>query len=149
MTSPDTPHYADLAAAQLASQDDETRGLIRLTVKRCTPILIANRWGPIYEGEDGLGAWRRTGKYGLRLIHSIAREDDGDVWTHLSLSRADKIMPTWEQTRDVWRLLFDQLVGVIVIPTADRHVSIAEVAHVWGDMSRPTVPDFTRGLASI
>jgi hypothetical protein len=134
---------------QKAGQDDETAGLIALTERRCVPILRANRWECRFPGADGLGCWDRRGKFGMRLIHSIARETDGDVWSHLSLSRSDGVMPTWEQTRDVWRLLFDQIAGVIVIPPASSHVSIAEVAHVWGNLSRPTVPDFTHGLPTI
>jgi hypothetical protein len=58
-------------------------------------------------------------------------------------------MPTWGQARDVWRLLYPTVLGVIVIPPEDRHINLAEVAHVWGNLDRPAVPDFTHGMGTI
>lgn len=72
---------------------------------------------------------------------------DGDVWAHVSLSRADRVMPAWEQVWDV--LLYPETAGVVVIPAAASHVSYAEVAHVWGNLDRPAVPDFSHGLGTI
>jgi hypothetical protein len=150
----DKQHYPELhlasriEEAQEAGQDDETRRIILATEVALAPILVRNRWQPIYAGEDGLGAWELLRK-GLRLIHSIARETDGCVWAHLSLSRRDRKMPTWEQLRDVWRLLYPDVLAVVVIPPAAQHVNIAEVAHAWANLDRPAVPDFTHGLDSI
>jgi hypothetical protein len=132
------------------AQDDETRGLIRLTVRRCLPLLSGGGWQVVFPGEDGLGCWdKKRGRYQLRLIHSIARELDGDVWAHLSVSRRDGVLPTWDQARDVWRLLYPDITGVVVIPPETDHVNLGEVAHIWGDLTRPAVPDFTHGLKTI
>ena len=137
-----------IAEVQESAQDDETRRIILRTESALAPILVRNRWQPLYAVEDGLGAWELPRK-GLRMIHSIARETDGCVWAHLSLSRRDRVMPTWEQLRDVWRLLYPDVLAVVVIPPAADHVNIAEVAHAWANLDRPAVPDFTHGLGSI
>lgn len=141
---------ARVAAAQEASQDDETRGFVRLAKRDALPRLVRARWVLRYEGEDGIGCLDLVGgKFALRLIHSIAREDDGEVWAHVSLSRRDRIMPTWEQTRDAWWAVYDQTPGVVVVAPRTEHVNIAEVAHVWGCLTRRTVPDFSHGLGTI
>ena len=97
---------------------------------------------------DGLGAWDHA-KRRLRFIHSVALELDGDVWAHLSVSRFDKTMPSWANLRDTWRLIYPHEVGVVVIPPADEHVNLAEVAHAWGCLTRRPLPDFTRGGKTI
>lgn len=133
-------------------QDDETRGLISLAKVIVIPRLQAARWELRFEGADGLGCWDfcwDLPRKGLRLIHSIAREEDGFPWAHVSVSRRSQVMPTWEQTRDVWRLIYPDVTGVVVIPPATQHVNLAEVSHVWGNLSQPAVPDFTHGLGSI
>lgn len=101
-------------------------------------------------GADGLGHWRNRGRR-LALIHSVAVEDDGELWDHVSVSRADRTMPTWEQLRDVFHeVCGDEALGVVVIPPTSEHVNIHEVAHAWRRLtgSRP-LPDFTHGGATI
>ncbi len=138
---------AAVAAARAAAWDE---GVAAAAVA-CRPVLAARlveaRWTLAAAAADGLGCWvlRRRG---LRLIHSLSRED-GAVWAHVSLSRADRVMPAWEQVRDVWRLLYPETAGVVVIPPAASHVDHAEVAHVWGNLDRPAVPDFSHGLGTI
>jgi hypothetical protein len=111
--------------------------------------LTRKRWRCIQRGADGLGQWRH-GPRKLALIHSVALEQDFEVWEHISLSRRDGTMPTWEQTRDVFReVAGTEALGIIVIPPVDEHVNIDEVAHVWRCLTRRPLPDFTRGTGSI
>jgi hypothetical protein len=137
-----------LAAWRAEGQDDETVGYVRLARRFAIPRLARGRWQLRYDGADGLGCYDLPRK-GLRAIHSIAREQDGDVWAHVSVSRRDRCLPTWEQTRDIWRLIYPAVAGVIVIPAETSHVNMAEVMHIWGNLSRPAVPDFTRGHGTI
>ncbi|MBA3654565.1 MAG: hypothetical protein H0W70_10270 [Actinobacteria bacterium] len=139
---------SDIDEMRRQSQDDETRGQIMLLKAEAYPRLARAGWLLRYEGEDGLGLLDQP-KRNLRIIHSIAREQDGDVWAHLSLSRRDRTFPTWEQTRDAWWLIYPNLAGVIVVAPQTKHVNVAEVAHVCGNLSKPAVPDFTRGLGTI
>ncbi len=106
-------------------------------------------WKQIKAGADGLGAWRH-GPRRLHLIHSDALEDDGQLWEHVSFSRDDETMPTWEQTRDAFRdVAGDDATGIVVIPPKSKHVNISEVAHVWRCLTRDVLPDFTHGTGSI
>lgn len=107
------------------------------------------RWKLVTPGADGLGAWKH-GARGLGLIHSVARERDGQLWEHVSLSRVDGEMPSWTQLRDAFReVAGDDALGIVVIPPKSEHVDIAEVAHVWRCLTRRPVPDFTQGTRSI
>lgn len=106
-------------------------------------------WTEVRVSVDGWSAdHRRTG---LRVIHSIAREDDGELWAHVSVSRRDRKLPSWEVLRDVFRLLYPERVGLIVIPPAVEHYTdpAVEVHHVWCCLTRRPVPDFTRGTGHI
>lgn len=137
-----------LAAEAALHQDDETRALVALLRPYAHDRLARAGWVLRADGEDGLGLFDQP-KRGLRLIHSIARELDGDAWAHVSVSRRDRALPTWEQTRDVWWMIYPDALGVIVVAPESKHVNIAEVTHVWGNLSRPAVPDFTHGLGTI
>jgi hypothetical protein len=137
----------DIAAIRAAAQDDETRHYQALMGPAHRRLIIKG-WEQRFQADDGLGCWDQP-TYGLRLIHSIARGLDGDVWAHVSVSRRDGQLPTWRQLSDTWRLLYPELVAVQVIAPADRHVNLAEVAHAWGNLGRPAVPDFTHGLGTI
>ena len=117
--------------------------------KIATARLQHRRWVRVQAGADGLGAWQH-GARGLGLIHSVALERDGNLWEHISVSRADGRMPTWEQVRDAFRdIAGDDALGIIVVPPKAEHVDIAEVAHVWRCLTARPLPDFTRGGRSI
>ncbi|HEY2201939.1 MAG TPA: hypothetical protein VGH56_08620 [Solirubrobacteraceae bacterium] len=111
--------------------------------------LHRNHWKQVTKGVDGLGSWiHRPRKLGM--IHSVAYEMDGELWEHVSLSREDGKMPTWEQTRDVFHeVCGPNALGIIVVPPKEEHVNIAEVAHIWHCLTRRPLPDFTRGLGTI
>lgn len=111
--------------------------------------LMLMGWEQVVEGGDGLGCWIHP--RGLRLIESSAVEQDGHAWSHVSVSRTDGWMPTWEQLRDAFRLVHPNLYGYVVIAPPDKHVNIAEVSHVWArlDSTASVLPDFTRGGSSI
>lgn len=111
--------------------------------------LVRHGWKCDTEGMDGLGRWVHWAR-GIALIHSIALEGDGHVWEHISISRQDGELPSWEQTRDVFREVAGPgTYGIIVIPPSVKHVDIAEVMHVWHCFDHVPVPDFTRGTKSI
>lgn len=126
------PGYAEIETPQMA--------IARLT---------RHRWKLDTPGADGLGRWVHRAR-GLTLIHSLAVEQDGNLWAHVSLSRHDGLMPTWEQLRDAFReVCGKQALGVIVIPPEAEHVNIREVAHAWCCLSGRPLPDFTQGMGSI
>lgn len=128
-------------------RDDAWQAMIRLDQQRWS-LLQVDGWVQRRGGVDGLGCWDNANR-GLRLIHSIARESDGQLWAHLSMSRRDHKLPTWEQTRDAWRLVYPQEMGYIVIAPAAEHYSIREVMHVWGCRTRRATPDFRSRAGTI
>lgn len=112
------------------------------------PSLEAQGWRTVTPGADGLGLLVHRAD-GLALIHSIATEEDGRAWAHVSLSLKSRKLPSWVQTRDAWRLVYPERAGIIVIPPAAEHFSIAEVMHVFGCLDGDVLPDFLRGGASL
>jgi hypothetical protein len=106
-------------------------------------------WRIIEENMDGIGHWRHRGRR-AGLIHSLARESDGQVWAHVSVSHADNTMPGWYEVRDAGWALYPARFGIIVVAPQDRHVNIANVAHIWYCLTSDAVPpDFSHGLGSI
>ena len=110
--------------------------------------LAAGGWRQRYDGTEGLGMWDHP--HGRRVIHSVAREDDGELWAHVSCSRRDMSFPSWLETERACWLLYPDLAGVIVVAPRAEHVNLSEVSHVWVKLTggRP-VPDFTHGLRTI
>ena len=103
--------------------------------------LDADGWKQREQGADGLGIWDQPRRE-LRILHSVCREPDGQVWAHLSLSRRDGILPGWYELRDAQRLLYPDHAGVIVVPPVDEHYSFSEVHHVWTCLTARPLPDF-------
>lgn len=86
----------------------------------------------------------------LRIIVSVARELDGNVWAHVSASLATAL-PGWVIMKRLKRdVLGEEACAVLVMPPASKHVDIHTfVHHLWGRLDGPTVPDFTHGTGSI
>jgi hypothetical protein len=100
-------------------------------------------WKWVRGGTDGAGQWIHRGRQ-LSLIHSVTREDDGNLWGHLSVSGRGNTLPTWPELRDACRLLYPDLIGVQVVVPADKHVNLSEVAHTWTCLTASVIPDFGR-----
>ena len=145
----DRPHYW-IEFTQDVSSDSMGQSATSVASLRAVEARLKRyRWVCAQPGADGLGAWRHRARR-LALIHSVAVEQDHQVWEHLSLSRDDGAMPSWEQVRDVFReVCGPDALGIIVVPPKSEHVDIAEVAHVWRCLTRRPIPDFTHGLKTI
>jgi hypothetical protein len=100
-------------------------------------------WVRTVEGSDGAGWFAHPHRL-LKMIHSVSREPDGNLWGHFSVSRADGELPGWYQLRDMQWLLYPGLAGIQVVAPEDRHVSIAEVLHVWTCLTADILPAFGR-----
>jgi hypothetical protein len=110
--------------------------------------LEAEGWVLRQENLDGLGIWDHN-RWGLRIIHSVARELDGHAWAHVSVSTREGTMPTWLETRNAGWLMYPDRAGLIVVAPASAHVNLGEVAHVWYCLTASPVPDFSHGIGSI
>lgn len=140
------PVFAAKRAA--AKADTEARAVVDADKAGQQSRLRAGGWVCRWDGTDGGGCWDQT-RYGLRIVHSGMRELDGQVWGHVSVSRRDGRLPTWEQVRDAQWLLYPGRKGLVVVAPRDEHVNLREVAHVWTCLTGEPVPDFTHGLGTI
>lgn len=135
------PEVAAAHAAALA--DTELQERWRADARgQCTRLRRAG-WVRTVEGSDGAGWFAHPHKL-LKMIHSVSREPDGNLWGHFSLSRADGELAGWYQLRDMQWLLYPGLTGIQVVAPEDRHVSIAEVLHVWTCLTADVLPAFGR-----
>ena len=118
-------------------------------------------WRLVQEGADGASFRRRyKGKdHDAQAIVTAARERDGKVWVHVSLSlarvaRVSKTeyvaLPSWaEITRARDDFLGPQAKAVMVVAPKSEHVNISEVHHIWHCPEGDGLPDFTHGTGSI
>lgn len=109
------------------------------------PMELPRNWTLIQDGEDGAAYGSREG---LRVILSVAREEDGQLWAHLSCSRKSRV-PSYDDLCQVRSLfLGDRLAIQLFVPVA-QHVNIhAYCLHLWAPLEA-TLPDFTKGTRSI
>lgn len=107
-----------------------------------------DRWHKLRDGEDGQ-AWETTD--GMRVIWSVAREQDGEVWMHVSISRFDRLPSYGDQVRVKNLFIGIERYAYSVWPPVEKHVNIHErCLHLWSRLTGdPPLPDFTRGGASI
>lgn len=144
MRQAEDPKMQRLAAE--ARDDRELQARWKADAPRQQRRLESKGWRFIARSPIGLGSWMHYEK-GIRLLHSVRRMDDGKLWSHLSLSRADHVLPVWEQLRDVHWLLYPSLYGVQVCAPPSEHYTFYEVAHMWTCLDAYPLPDFTIGGA--
>ena len=128
--------------------DEECAALVARDRHAQAGRLTARGWKQRYPNLDGIGMWDHRALK-LRILHSVAREADGQAWAHVSVSNPGNTMPTWYEVRDAGWLLYPQAYGIIVVAPPDGHVNIANVAHAWYCLTAPSCPDFTHGMNSI
>ncbi len=105
-------------------------------------------WGP----SRAYGRVYRNQGEGLLLLVSCARYSDAQRWLHLSVSRRDKKLPTWEQMSQVKRVFVgDERTAYQVMPPKSQHVNIHPAClHMWCCVDLDHyLPDFTAGGETI
>lgn len=71
-------------------------------------------------------------------------------WLHVSVSRADHVLPTWTEmalVKDVF--IGGDRLALQVMPPDAEYVNIAEVLHLWHPLDGLVLPDFTAGGQTI
>ena len=88
-------------------------------------------------------------KKGLRVIITV-EVHEGQKWWHVSVSRENRL-PTWQDIRKVK----DLFVGadekaIMVLPSDDEYVNVHPYCmHLYCNLNRDPLPDFTRGMGII
>jgi hypothetical protein len=136
------PEVAAVHAAALA--DEELQARLKADTSRQLTRLRRAGWVRVTQGSDGAG-WHAHPAQGLKLIHSVNRESDGNLWGHFSMSLyGEGRLPTWYELRDAQWLLYPEHVGIQVVAPPEKHYSIAEVLHVWTCLTADVLPAFGR-----
>lgn len=136
------PEVAAVHAAALA--DEELQARLKADNPGQLTRLRRAGWVRVKEGADGAG-WHAHPEKNLKLIHSVSREPDGNLWGHFSMSLyGEGRLPTWYELRDAQWLLYPDLAGIQVVAPPERHYSIAEVLHVWTCLTADVLPAFGR-----
>jgi hypothetical protein len=118
----------------------------------------ASMHAPWYESRERWGlspeygrVYRNPGE-GLLVLGSCAQFGDGHLWLHVSASRRDHKMPTWEQLLQVKRVFVgDVRTAYQVMPPLHKHVNIHPgCAHLYCCLDLDQyLPDFTAGGETI
>lgn len=105
------------------------------------------RWGASH---DYGRVYRKPGE-GLLVLVSCAEQGDGKRWLHVSVSRRDHKLPTWEQLLQVKNLFIGEArTALQVLPAKNRYVNIHPgVLHLWHCLEGDVTPDFTAGGETI
>lgn len=109
--------------------------------------LPAKTWVRVGHGEDG-ECWQSSD---LRVIWSIAAENDDRLWMHVSVSRPTRIPSYSDMTRVKDLFIGPDRVAYTVLAPASQHVNIhPNCLHLWAPLEGdPPLPDFSRGTGSI
>lgn len=114
-------------------------------------LLQPQGWRLMQDGEDGRG-WRSAFGGQATVIESVAREEDGRRWHHVSTARADR-MPTWDEVRAIKEAFIGDREAYIVFPPKARYVNLHRFClHLWACLDAPegaVLPDFASGTGSI
>ena len=84
-------------------------------------------------------AWQRTRGEAIRVIESVVTKPDGKQWLHVSVSKPNRKMPTWDDVKT----LRECFVGehrecYMIFPTQDRYVNIHPgVLHLYCCLDQP------------
>ena len=98
--------------------------------------------------EDG-ARWINR-KRQMIVIGSIAEEQDGKRWLHLSMSHRNRV-PTYDELVYLKRhWAGDDRKAIMVLPARSEHVNIHPyVLHLFVCLDADPLPDFTHGLGTI
>lgn len=126
-------------------QDDSA---ILKELARIVETYPKHRYGLMECRGDGFGFLRQDRR--LVVIVSVAREEDGRIWKHVSVSRRGQL-PTYEDLKEVKRwFISDKETAYQVFSPADKHVNIHPYClHLWSCLDGAVTPDFSRGSGSI
>lgn len=103
------------------------------------PVIIPAGWNQI-----GASAWRHTS--GLKVIATVARENDGQRWAHISCSYADRL-PSWGDLVNVKEIFLGRdALALQVLPPRDEWINQHPYTlHLFCCLDGRPTPDFRHG----
>lgn len=94
-------------------------------------------WHRVEPWGDGL-VWERLTGQNIQVIEDITTKSDGRKWLHVSVSKPNHKMPTYDDLQLV-RVLFvgEHRECYQVFPTKERYVNLGNVLHLWACLDQP------------
>lgn len=121
------------------------------TTKTYSGLPAPRDWHIVEIGGDGL-MWERLIGQPIKVIESIAVEDDGRRWLHVSVSKSpSKKMPTYDDLQEARKwFIGEHRECYQVFPTKDRYININPVLHLFTclEAEQGVLPKF-EGMAII
>jgi hypothetical protein len=131
---------------------------------RCTPeplpdwlpTVLPDGWDdldlrhlPGFPGRDYARGYHKRGL--LRVVVSCMRYADGKCWLHVSVSRKNREIPSWQAMCDVKDLVIGtERTAYQVMPPRAKHVNVHPgCLHLWHCLEGDVTPDFTGGGETI
>jgi hypothetical protein len=117
------------------------------------PEVLPSGWGehpaPYGWDRDYTRVYERHGT--VRVLVTCAVYNDGKRWLHVSVSRKNRQIPTWDLMSEVKDLfLGPERTALQVHPPRSRHVNIHPgVLHLWHCLDGDVTPDFAAGGETI
>jgi len=82
--------------------------------------------------------WERMIGQRLKVMEDVTVKSDGKRWLHVSVSKPNGKMPTYEDVQEVRRLFISEDRECYqVFPTKDRYVNFHNVLHLWSCLDQP------------
>lgn len=100
-------------------------------------------WACVERKSDANGVygrlWVRTMGEAIRVIESIYTRADGHTWLHVSVSKPNRKMPTWDDIQTMRRcFVSEERESYMIFPTQDRYVNIHPgVLHLYCCLDQP------------
>lgn len=92
--------------------------------------------------EDGIygAVWIRVQGSPLGVIESVCKREDGRTWLHVSISKRNRQMPSWDDVQAMRKAFIgEHRECYMIFPTADRYVNIHPgVLHLYCCLDAPT-----------
>jgi len=83
--------------------------------------------------------WQRLSGEAIKVIESTNIEADGRRWLHVSVSKPNGKMPSYEDIQTLRKLFIGEHRECYhVFPTKDRYVNFFNVLHLWTCLDAPS-----------
>jgi len=104
---------------------------------------------PVEQRLDGV-KFQHKKAMDLIVIVSIGREQDGNLWRHVSFSR-QKRMPTYSEIAEYKSLFIgNEKYALMVFPPQEKHVNLHKFClHLWEPLDHYPLPEFSGILAGV
>lgn len=108
------------------------------TTKTVSGLPAPRGWHVIERRGDG-AMWQRLSGEALKVIESVKVEQDGKTWLHVSISKPNGKMPSYEDVQLLRKLFISEDRECYhVFPTKDRYVNFHNVLHLFACLSSPS-----------